>query len=203
MAIVWPTPLDVEAYVGAGRDLEIPRLACPSCSVPMSFWGWYQRALRVRRIDYELWVRRQRCKGCACSQAVLPEFVTWGRLDEVEVIGAAISALVGGKSGPEVAKGLGGPDRLPYTTVRDWGRRFAARAELIGAGFLAVVVALGALVPPLADRPEKVALVAIEAAWQSAERRSAGRVGTSWRTANAVIGSHLLSTNRDPPWAIA
>ncbi|MGH9074255.1 MAG: hypothetical protein ACRDZQ_09065, partial [Acidimicrobiales bacterium] len=49
----------------------------------------------------------------ATAAALTPEFVTWGRLDEVEVIGAAISALVGGKSGPEVAKGLGGPDKLP------------------------------------------------------------------------------------------
>ncbi len=198
MAMVWPTPLDVHAYVAAGRDLDIPRLACPGCSAPMSFWGWYRRALRIKVI-HKLWVRRQRCEGCGRSQAVLPEFVTFGRLDEVEIIGTGISAMVAGHSALQVASRL----ELPYTTVRDWGRRFGARAELIGTGFLAVVVALGALVPRLAERPDETALVAIGAAWAQARARLAGRVGPPWRLANAVIGSHLISTNTDPPWAIA
>lgn len=198
MAMVWATALDVESYLAAEKDLEVPRPACPGCATAMCFWC-RRRDLRVGKTDHQLWVRRLRCAGCACSHAVLPEFVTWGHLDEVGFIGAGILALVAGLSGPRVAARL----KLPYTTVRDWGRRFASRAELIGAGFLAVVVALGALPPRLPRRPTEVALVAIEAAWAAAQRRLTGGVGAPWRLANAVIGSHLISTNIDPPWAIA
>ena len=27
--------------------LEVPRLACPGCGQPMSYWGWYARYLRA------------------------------------------------------------------------------------------------------------------------------------------------------------
>ena len=38
LAIVWPCPLPVDAYVGAGRDVEVPRPVCPSCAGPLVFW---------------------------------------------------------------------------------------------------------------------------------------------------------------------
>src|ERR1035441_5288038 len=98
MAIVWPTALGVEQYAAAGRDIDVPRLRGPGCKEPMSYWGWYQRDLRVGR-SRALLVRRQRCKPCATSHAVLPSFVAHGRLDAIGVIGPALEGRVGGHAG--------------------------------------------------------------------------------------------------------
>jgi len=114
MAIVWPTALGVEQYAAAGRNVDVPRLGCPGCKEPMSFWGWYERDLRVGR-SQPLLVRRQRCKTCAASHAVLPSFMAHGRLDAIGVIGPALEAMVAGHA-RRAADALG----LPYTTVRDW-----------------------------------------------------------------------------------
>ena len=138
MAIVWPTALGVEQYAAAGRNIDVPRLGCPGCKEPMSYWGWYQRDLRVGR-SQALLVRRQRCRACATSHAVLPSFVAHGRLDAIGVIGPALEAMVGGH-----ARRAAGTLGLPYTTVRDWRRRFVARAEMLAVGFARACVALGA-----------------------------------------------------------
>lgn len=200
MAIVWPTELDVDAYVAAGRELVVPRPACPRCGERMQLWGWYERDVRVTAmVIHRLAVRRARCAACARSEALLPGFVTWGRLDAVEVIGAALEAACGGSGVRQVAESL----ELGHTTVRDWWRRFLRRAELLAVGFCRYVVALGDVAPRLSGRPEVVALAAIEAAWGAARRRFGVGVGTLWRLANAVVGTHLLSPNMDPLWAAA
>ena len=99
MAIVWPTALGVEQYAAAGRNIDVPRLGCPGCKEPMSYWGWYQRDLRVGR-SQALLVRRQRCRPCATSHAVLPSFMAHGRLDAIGVIGPALEAMVDGHARP-------------------------------------------------------------------------------------------------------
>jgi hypothetical protein len=198
MAIVWPTRLDVEVYVAAGRDLVVPRPDCPGCHQPMRFWGWYERDVRVSaEVIYRLSVRRARC--CERSHAVLPGFVTLGRLDAVVVIGAAVETMCGGAGMRRVAEELG----LCHTTVRDWRRRFARRAELLAVGFSRFCVALGDLAPRLSGRSEMAAVAAATAAWVAARRRFGDGVGALWRLASAVVGGHLLSTNMDPPWAAA
>jgi hypothetical protein len=90
---------------------------------------------------------------------------------------------------------------LAHTTVRDWRRRFARRAELLAVGFSRFCVALGDLAPRLSGRAEAVAVAAATAAWSAARRRFGDGVGSRWRLANAVVGGHLLSPNTDPPWA--
>ncbi len=197
MAIVWPTLLDVEEYAAAGRAVAVPRLDCPGCGEAMGFWGWYERDVRVGRV-WRLVVRRQRCERCATSHAVLPGFVSHGRLDAVEVIGSALMAMgVDGRGVRRVADGVD----VAYTTVRDWVRRFAGRAEMLAVGFARFCVAVGAIAPRLAGGAVDVALGAIEAAWEAARRRFGAHVGSRWRAANAVVGGHLLSTNTDPPWS--
>ena len=47
MAIVWPCPLPVDAYVAAGRKVEVPRPVCPSCAGPLVFWSGYWRHVRA------------------------------------------------------------------------------------------------------------------------------------------------------------
>src|SRR5216684_2818911 len=116
MAIVWPTKLDVDMYVAAGREVEVPRPDCPGCRQPMRFWGWYERDVRLTaEVIHRLSVRRARC--CERTHALLPGFVTWGRLDAVEVIGSAVETMCGGAGMRRVAEGLG----LAHTTVRDIG----------------------------------------------------------------------------------
>lgn len=199
MAIVFPTVLDVDAYVAAGRRAEVVRPACPRCTKAMRFWGWYKRDVRVSaEVVHRLEVRRARCGACRRSHALLPDFVTWGRLDAVEEIGPALVAMCSGAGARGVARSLG----LGRTTVRDWRRRFARRAGLLAVGFCRYVVALGGLAPRLSGPPEVVVVAALTAAWQAARRRFEG-VGGLWRLANAVVGGHLLSTNTDPPWAAA
>ena len=93
MAIVWPMAPGVEQYAAAGRSIDVPRLGCPGCKEPMSYWGWYQRDLRVGQSG-PLLVCRQRCKACSATHAVLPSFVAHGRLDATGVIGSALQAMV-------------------------------------------------------------------------------------------------------------
>lgn len=196
MAIVWPTEVDVDVYVAAGREVVVPRADCPRCRRPMPFWGWYERDIRVSaEVIHRLLVRRARC--CERTHALLPGFVTWGRLDAVEVIGSAIETMCGGSGTRTMAQRLG----LAHTTVRDWRRRFARRAELLAVGLCRFCVAVGDLAPRLLGGPEEVAVAAVRSAWSAARRRFDDGVGSMWRLANAVVGGHLLSTNIDPPWA--
>lgn len=196
MAIVWATELDVDVYAAAGRDVVVPRPGCPGCRQPMRFWGWYERDVRVSaEVIHRLLVRRARC--CERTHALLPGFVTWGRLDAVEVIGSAVATMCGGTGMRHAAEELG----LKHTTVRDWRRCFARRAELLAVGFSRFCVAVGDLAPRLSGPPEAVAVAAARAAWMAARRRFGDGVGVLWRLANAVVGGHLLSTNTDPPWA--
>lgn len=198
MAIVWPTPLSVEEYALAGRAVAVPRLDCPSCGEDsMQLWGWYERDMRVGRV-WRLVVRRQRCANCLVSHAVLPGFVTHGRLDGVEVIGSALAAMQGGRLG---ARPAARSVEVAHTTVRDWARRFAGRAEMLAVGFARFCVAIGAVAPHLAGGGADVALGAIRAGFEAARRRFGAPVGNLWRFANAVVGGQLLSTNTDPPWS--
>jgi hypothetical protein len=162
----------------------------------MPFWGWYERDVRVSaEVIHRLLVRRARC--CERTHALLPGFVTWGRLDAVEVIGSAVEAMCGGVGMRRAAQELG----LKHTTVRDWRHRFARRAELLAVGFSRFCVAVGDLAPRLSGPLEAVAVATVKAAWSAARRRLGDGVGSLWRLANAVVGGHLLSTNTDPPWA--
>ncbi len=196
MAIVWPTALGVEQYAATGRNIDVPRLRCPGCKEPMSYWGWYQRDLRVGG-SHALLVRRQRCKPCATSHAVLPNFVAHGRLDAIGVIGPALETMVGGYA-RRAAEVLG----LPYTTVRDWRRRLVARATMLTLGAVRACVALGAPAPRLPAAPVAAVLAALSSAWRAARRRFPA-VGRLWRFANGLVGGHLLTTNIHPPWSSA
>ncbi len=196
VVIIWPCPLSVDAYVAAGSSVDVPRPSCPTCSEAMGFWGSYRRDLRVGDI-VRLAVRRVRCRYCACSHALLPDFAAQGRLDPGEVIGAAIDAMAAG-AGARPA----GPADVPHTTVRAWRRRFAERAPMLSAGFCAAAVALGDLAPRLPAGVLVATTAAIAAAVAAAVRRL-GAIGGVWRVANRIIGGQLLTTNTDPPWAAA
>ncbi len=198
MAIVWVCGLDVDTYRDRGRDLDIPRFDCPVCGLAMVMWGWYQRYLRLPAWCALVLIRRQRCQACTCSHAVLPSFVTYQRLDEVAGIGEGIEAMVAGGGARAVADQLA----LPHTTVRDWRRRFRTRAGLLAMGIAAVVVALTGTLPRLSAEPERAAIQAMKAAWAAVAARRWAVIGNAFVVANVICGSHLLSTNTNPPWAV-
>ena len=59
VSIVWPCPLDVDAYVERGRELEVPRPPYLLCSGPTGHWSGYKRHLRDGR-DRLIWIPRVR-----------------------------------------------------------------------------------------------------------------------------------------------
>src|SRR5229473_8375727 len=76
------------------------------------------------------------------SRVLLPDSMLRRRQYGVEVIWAALLAAARGRPWNQVAAGLG----VPYTTVREWLRRFARRADRVHAW-------LCGLLPRLVDDP--------------------------------------------------
>ena len=121
--------------------MVVARLDCPSCRTALGFWSGYERSVRVDAGECrKLWIRRGRCARCRATHALIPSFLLVGRLDVVEVIGEVIAGAVSGGGG--VVRVLTERVSVPYTTGRDWVRRFVARASLWLA-FSALAVELG------------------------------------------------------------
>ena len=98
MAIVWPCPLSVDAYVAADRKAEFSRPECPSCAGRMVFWSGYLRHVRACGRCQRMFVPRLRCGACQVTHALLPAFTLAWRLDAAETIGT-VSAGVAGRAG--------------------------------------------------------------------------------------------------------
>jgi len=165
VAIVWPCPLSVDAYVAAGRQVKFPRPDCPSCGGPLVFWSGYRRHVRACGRCQKIFVPRLRCGPCRVTHALLPAFVLAWRVDAAEAIGTVIAAVAGGAGGVRPAAARLG---IPYTTARGWCRRFGARAPRLGVAFAALAAELGGEpVRPAADAGA-FALAAIGAAFDAA-----------------------------------
>ena len=199
MTIVWPCSMSVDAYAVAGREVEVPRPECPSCSAPMAWWSGYRRYVRHGGSCHRIFVRRVRCGPCQQTHALLPAFVLFGRLDVVESVGAVIAEVAAGRSGVRpAAERLG----VPHTTARGWWRRFEAGAARWAAAFAALAVELGG---PAVSWPVEVgagALAAMAAAWRAALGAPGWSTLGPWRFVSAVCGGRLIATNTDSPWLI-
>ena len=194
MSIVWPCPLDVDAYIEHGRELEAPRPPCPLCSGPTGRWSGYERHLRDGR-DRLIWIPRVRCGVCGVTQALLPWFVLAWRWDVVEVIGSALEMAAEGWGHRRIARVIGRPE----TTVREWCRRFGSRAGLVAELLLARAVSWGWSgwdLPTSALRRCLIGAEALASQW----RRRRGPV-QAWRLTNLITGGRLLATNRTSPLA--
>ncbi|MDP9389798.1 MAG: DUF6431 domain-containing protein [Actinomycetota bacterium] len=197
MAIVWRCPLPVEQYLASGKDVEVRRRGCPDCGASMRFRSGYWRHVRARGgTGRPMWIRRAECGRCRRSHALLPSFLFHRRLDVVGDIGVVVQAVVEGASvAGRAAEALG----VPYTTARDWLRRFRARAPTLAAGLVAVAVEVGAEagIADLAVDADRRVLAAL--------RLVAEAVGSSpsaWALASLITGGHLLGTTTDPPWTL-
>ncbi len=197
MAIVWPCPLPVDAYVAAGRRVEFPRPACPSCAGPLVFWSGYRRHVRAGGRSPKIFVPRLRCAACRVSHALLPAFVLAWRLDTAETVGAVIAQVAGGVCGVRPAAARAG---VPHTTARGWVRRFSARAGELGTAFAALAVDLGgdAVRPPA--EAARFALAGIKAAFGAAAGLPGWLAVGVWRFASSVSGGRLIAANTTSPY---
>ena len=197
MAIVWPCPLTVDAYVAAGRAVEFPRPDCPVCAEAMTFWSGYRRHVRAGGRCQKIFVPRLRCGCCRVSHALLPAFALVWRLDVAETVGMVISEVAGGACGVRPAAARAG---VPYTTARGWVRRFAGRAPELGVAFAALAVELGGqAVRPAADAG-RFALTAIGAAFSAAASLPGWLAAGVWRFASSVSGGRLIAANKSSPF---
>ena len=199
MAIVWPCLLPVDAYVAAGRKVEVPRPVCPSCAGPLVFWSGYWRHIRAAGRCRKMFVPRVRCTPCRVSHALLPAFTLAWRLDVAETAGAVIGQVAGGVCGVRPAAARAG---VPYRTARGWVRRFRARGLELGAGFAALAVELGGQAIRPAAEPGRFALAAVGAAFATAAGLP-GWLGLGpWRFASSVSGGRLLVANTISPFLV-
>ena len=199
VAIVWPCPLPVDAYVAAGREVEFPRPACPACAGRLVFWSGYRRHVRAVGRCQKIFVPRLRCVRCRGTHALLPAFVLAWRLDVAETVGAVIEQVAGGACGVRPAAARAG---VPYTTARGWVRRFADRAPGIGAGFAALAVDLGGDAIRPAAEAGRFALAAISAAFGAATGLPGWLALGLWRFASSVSGGRLIAANTISPYLI-
>jgi hypothetical protein len=205
MAIVCPWAASVEAWISAGRDVEIPRPDCPSCGQPMIFSSGYERSLRLAfdpdaglSRPQRLWVPRVRCRSCGIAPGLLPAFCLLRRLDEAKVIGTVVASVAAG--GPAAAAAA--EAAVPRSTARGWAARFAQRAPVLAAGFASLAIALGAPAFDLPAHRPRAASEAIGRAWDAAVRRLGGNVVGLWRFASIVSGGALIASTTDPPWGV-
>jgi transposase-like protein len=200
VAIVWPCPLPVDAYIAAGRRVEFPRPGCPSCAGRLVLWAGYWRHVRAAGRCRKVFVPRLRCARCGVSHALLPAFVLAWRLDVAETVGAVLAEVAGGGCGVRPAAERAG---VPHTTARGWVRRFSARAGELGTAFAALAVELGgdAVRPPA--EAGRFALAGIGAAFGAAAGLPGWLAVGVWRFASAVSGGRLIAANTTSPYLIA
>jgi hypothetical protein len=199
VAIVWPCPLPVDAYVAAGRQVEVPRPVCPSCAGPLVFWSGYWRHVRAAGRCRKMFVPRLRCGTCRVSHALLPAFVLAWRLDVAEAVGVVLGQVVGGGCGVRPAAARAG---VPYTTARGWVRRFRARAPELGTGFAALAVELGGEAIRPAAEAGRFALAALGAAFDAAAGLPGWLRLGAWRFASSVSGGRLIAANTGSPFLV-
>lgn len=181
-------------------ELRAGRLSCPLCEGRLRPWGWARQRL-VRHLDRSerLRPRRSRCAGCAVTHVLMPVVCLLRRVDAVAVIGAALLAKATGQGHRPIAARLG----RPATTVRDWLRRFAARAGALRALFTALALRLdpGLDPPPPAGSVVADAVAAIGSATSAATRRFGPR--PPWPRVAVATSGRLLSPgsiNTSSPW---
>jgi hypothetical protein len=199
VAIVWPCPLPVDAYVAAGREVEVPRPVCPSCAGPLVFWSGYWRHVRAAGRCRKIFVPRVRCGPCRVSHALLPAFTLAWRLDVAEAVGAVIGQVAGGACGVRPAAARLG---VPYTTARGWVRRFRARGLELGTGFAALAVELGGEAIRPAAEAGRFALAALGAAFAAAAGLPGWLDLGVWRFASSVSGGRLIAANTGSPFLV-
>jgi hypothetical protein len=146
---------------------------------------------------FRIWVKRARCKSCGgSSHALLPSFCLLRRLDAVDVIGPAVTAVATGAGTRSVAKGIG--KLFAHTTVRGWWRRHRERVRAALLEDLAATAsALRVSVPQRAVVTDADGIRALETLGVSV---SAGLGIAVWPAVSLLSAGAWLSTTTDTPF---
>ena len=139
-----PTVGQVVAVVDAQLGSGLLRCLGPGCGGRLARWGFgVERDLvGLGGVTGRVRPRRALCAACGVSRVLLPDSMLRRRQYGVEVIWAGLLAAARGRPWNQVAAELG----VPYTTVREWLRRFTRRADRVHAW-------LCGLLPRLVDDP--------------------------------------------------
>ena len=123
-----PTVGQVAAVVDAQLGAGVLRCLGPGCGGRLARWGFgVERDLvGLGGVIGRVRPRRALCTSCGVSRVLLPDSMLRRRQYGVEVIWAGLLAAVRGRPWNQVAAELG----VPYTTVREWLRRFTRRADV-------------------------------------------------------------------------
>ena len=140
MANVWSCAVFVDAYAAAGRNVEVPVVACLDCEEELGPWSGYWRFVREAGRCARVFVSRGRCRACGATHALLPGFAVRNRLAVVETIGTFLEVV---ESGPGGVRPAAVAARVPHTTARGWVRAFAACARRLTVGFCSLAIELG------------------------------------------------------------
>ncbi len=175
---------------GVESDLCAGLLGCPEagCGAVLGPWGWARE--RLVRGAGRLLPRRGRCRGCRCTQVLLPASVLLRRADAVTVIGAALLGRAGGAGHRPIAVLL----NVPASTVRGWLRRIVTVGQRVLAVLGVVAAELGtefAAAAPTAD--PVAAVVELLGALAASVARRLGGSCSPWRLAAVLTGGRLLS----------
>jgi hypothetical protein len=143
--------------------------------------------------------RRGRCheQSCRATHVLLPDVCLARRRYGSEVIGEALLS-----AGREGYRRAGERLAVPGETVRDWRRRFRARAELIALHFLRWARALDSSLDPPIGHGSQVAetLEAIGVCTRVASLLLGRRAAWSW--VSALTAGGLLAINTSSPWPV-
>ena len=139
-----PTVGQVVAVVDAQLGSGLLRCLEPGCGGRLARWGFGQErdVVGLGGVTGRVRPRRALCAACGVSRVLLPDSMLRRRQYGVEVIWAALLAAARQQPWNQIAAGLG----VPYTTVREWLRRFTRRADRVHAW-------LSGLLPRLVDDP--------------------------------------------------
>src|SRR6266699_3219578 len=140
-----PTVGQVVAVVDAQLGSGLLRCLGPGCGGRLVRWGFggERDLVGLGGVGGRVRPRRALCAGCGVSRVLLPDSMLRRRQYGVEVIWAALLAAARGGPWNQVAAVLG----VPYTTVREWLRRFARRADRVHAWLCGLLPRCGLLAP--------------------------------------------------------
>jgi transposase-like protein len=143
-----------------------------------------------------VWIRRTRCRPCASSHALLPDFLVFRRLDEIAVLGQVLALRA--TAGMHVCA-LARRFDVPRGTVRGWWDRFRARSPTLLAEVVEVAIGLDPAPLVLRLSGEAAVFEALEQTLRRAQRRFGESVGDVWRLWTRISGGKLLATNMSAP----
>ncbi len=138
--------------------------------------------------------RRSRCRNCAKTSVLLPDYLLVRRVDEAAVIGSALIQKAGGIGHRKIALNI----RRPETTVRGWIRRFSEKLEILAEHFVSWALALDATLSEIAPAGslfgDTISAIGIAA------RSASIRFGPNppWSQISAITGGRLLSNTNSP-----